>query len=75
MDLINKKSVAINKGKNNMLGSQFFNWFHHLHMGQLVIKKKKYLCTIRWHSQACEIKYWFECVCKNFQIEKANVVY
>ena len=41
MDLINKKSVAINKGKNNMLGSQFFNWFHHLHMGQLVMEKKK----------------------------------
>ena len=47
MDLINKKSVAINKGKNNMLGSQFFNWFHHLLMGQLVMEKKKYLCTIR----------------------------
>ena len=47
MDLINRKSVAINKGKNNMFGSQFVNWFHHLYMAQLVMKKRKYLCTIR----------------------------
>ena len=47
MDLINRKSVAINKGKNNKFGSQFVNWFHHLHMAQLVMKKRKYLCTIR----------------------------
>ena len=60
MDLINRKSVAINKGKNNKFGSQFVNWFHHLHMAQLVMKKRK---------------YEFECVCRNFQSKKASVVF